>query len=148
MLIRIRRSKLKIYCKNFNRSNAVVCSHLILAYTVRLAVINAAELERNGWVFFFTFIEECCVVIEKNIDKKLANKISYQIWYKRCLKEKLGRGPNLRRGSIFASGLDRGVQIRGDTGSEKVSRPWHFDFTPDLKNCDNVDVLAGIRCRR
>ena len=79
MLIRIRRSKLKIYCKNFNRSNAVVFSHLILAYTVRLAVINAAELERNGWVFFFTFSEECCVVIEKNIDKKLANKISYQI---------------------------------------------------------------------
>ena len=30
------------------------------------------------WFFFFTFIEECCVVIEKNIDKKLANRISYQ----------------------------------------------------------------------
>ena len=29
-------------------------------------------------LFFFTFIEECCVVIEKNIDKKLANRISYQ----------------------------------------------------------------------
>ena len=28
-------------------------------------------------VFFFTFIEECCVVIEKNIDKKLANRIRY-----------------------------------------------------------------------
>ena len=28
------------------------------------------------FVFFFTFIEECCVVIEKNIDKKLANRIS------------------------------------------------------------------------
>ena len=26
---------------------------------------------------FFTFIEECCVVIEKNI-KKLENRISYQ----------------------------------------------------------------------
>ena len=38
----------KIYCNNFNSSNAVVCSHLILAYTVRLAMINAAELERNG----------------------------------------------------------------------------------------------------
>ena len=31
------------------------------------------------FVFFFTFIEECCVVIEKNIDKKLANRISDQI---------------------------------------------------------------------
>ena len=28
--------------------------------------------------FFLTFIEERCVVIEKNIDKKLANRISYQ----------------------------------------------------------------------
>ena len=41
---------------------AVVCSHLILAYTVRLAIMNAVELERNGCCFFFTFIEEmlCC----------------------------------------------------------------------------------------
>ena len=30
-------------------------------------------------VFFFTFIEECCVVIENNIDKKPANRINYQI---------------------------------------------------------------------
>ena len=58
------------------------------------------------WLFFFTFIEECCVVIEKNIDQKLANRISYQIWYKRCLKGEFGRGgPNLRRG----------VHIRCDT---------------------------------
>ena len=43
---------------------AIVCSHLILAYTVRLAV-NAVELERNGsllLLFFLTLIEECCVV--------------------------------------------------------------------------------------
>ena len=45
--------RVKIYCNNFNSSNAVVCSHLILTYTVRLAIINAVELERNGWVFFF-----------------------------------------------------------------------------------------------
>ena len=51
----------KIYCNNFNTSNAVACSHLILAYTARLAIMNAVELERNGWVFFvffLTFIEE------------------------------------------------------------------------------------------
>ena len=40
--------KPKIYWNNFKSSNAVVCSHLILAYTVRLAIINVAELERNG----------------------------------------------------------------------------------------------------
>ena len=43
---------------------AVVCSHLILAYTVRLAIMNAVELERDDCCcfFFFTFIEEmlCC----------------------------------------------------------------------------------------
>ena len=38
----------KIYCNNFNSSNAVICSHLILAFIVRLVKINAAELERNG----------------------------------------------------------------------------------------------------
>ena len=98
----------KIYCNNFNSSNAVVCSHLILAYTVWLAIINAVELERNGWCFFF-YLYWCCVVIEKNINKKLANIISYQICYKRCLKGKSGRGSNLRRG----------VQIRCDT-------KWHM----------------------
>ena len=55
----------------------------------------------NEMAVFFTFIEEYCVVIEKNIDKKLANRISHQIWYKRCLRGKFGRG----------------VQIRCDTGS-------------------------------
>ena len=88
----------KIYCYNFNRSNAVVCSHLILAYTVRLALINEAGLERNGWFFFF--IEECCVVIEKNIDKKLANRISYQIWHKRCLRGNFSRGSKSAGGPI------------------------------------------------
>ena len=70
-----------MYRKIFNDWNAVVCSHLILASAVLLAMINAIELERNGcfFLFFFTFIEECCVVIERNIEKKFANRISDQI---------------------------------------------------------------------
>ena len=40
----------KIYWNNFKSSNVVVCSYLILACTVRLAIINAAELERNGCI--------------------------------------------------------------------------------------------------
>ena len=51
-------------------ANVVVCSHLILAYTVRLAMINAVELERNGsllLLFFLTFIEECCVVAKRSV---------------------------------------------------------------------------------
>ena len=47
----------KIYCNNFNSSNAVVCSHLILAYTVRVAKMNAVELERNGWFFLWSTVD-------------------------------------------------------------------------------------------
>ena len=60
----------KIYWNNLNCSNAVVCLHLILTYTVRLAIINAVELERNGsllLLFFLTFIEECCVVAKRSV---------------------------------------------------------------------------------
>ena len=38
-------------------ANAVVCSHLILEYTVRLAIINAVELGRNGSLVFFFFFK-------------------------------------------------------------------------------------------
>ena len=35
---------------------AVVCSHLILAYTVRLAIMNAVELERDDCCCFFFYL--------------------------------------------------------------------------------------------
>ena len=93
----------KIYCNNFNSSNAVVCSHLILAYTVRLAIMNAVELERDGCCCcFLTLLRICCVVIEKNVDK--ANRISYQIWYKGCLKGKFGRGGQICEGGSISAG--------------------------------------------
>ena len=89
----------KIYCYNFNSSNAVLSNSCVLCTTR----CNKCGRIGTKWLFFFTFIEECCVVIEKNIDKKLANRISYQIWYKRCLKGKFGRAgdPNLRRGDPY-----------------------------------------------
>ena len=47
-------------------------------------------------------------MIEKNIDKKLANRISYQIWYKGCLKEKFGRGSKSAKGGPYPlADLDR-----------------------------------------
>ena len=59
--------------------------------------------------FFFTFIEECCVVIENNIDKKLANRISYQIWYKGGGGGGGGR-PSLRKGDPYLlADLNRGA---------------------------------------
>ena len=57
---------------------------------------------------FFTFIGECCVVIEKNIEKKLANVISYQIRYKRCLKGKFGRGGGV---AIWTGGSKSAVTL-------------------------------------
>ena len=36
-------------------ANAVVCSHLILEYTIRLAIINVVELGRNGSLLLFFF---------------------------------------------------------------------------------------------
>ena len=89
MLIRIRRSKdlLKQY-QEFE------CSSL-LAFNSR--VYRTTRYNKCGrigtkWLFFFTFTEECCVVIEKNIGKKLPNRIIDQAWYKRCLKGTFGRG--------------------------------------------------------
>ena len=97
----------KIYYNNFNSLNAVVCSHLILAYTVWLAIINAAELERNGLVFFYLYWGMLCWDWKEH-RQKLAKRISYQIWYKRCLKGKFGRGVQICEG---------GVHIRCDTGT-------------------------------
>ena len=59
-------------------------------------------------------------MIEKNSDKKLANRISYQIRYKRCLKGKFGRGVQICGGgsiSASASGLDFDVVRRIPNGS-------------------------------
>ena len=57
-------------------------------------------------------------MIEKNSDKKLANRISYQIRYKRCFKGKFGRGSkSAEEGSISASGLDFDVVRRIPNGS-------------------------------
>ena len=71
-------------------------------------------------------------MIEKNIDKKLANRISYQIWYKGCLKGKFGRGVQICEGGgpylqadLDGGGpnpladMDQGIQIRCDTGARQ-----------------------------
>ena len=101
----------KIYCNNFNSSNAVVCSHLILAYTVRLAIMNAVELERNGCCccFFYLYWGNVVLWLKRTSTKKLANRISYQIWYKGCLKGTFGRGSKSAKGGLYPlADLDRG----------------------------------------
>ena len=115
MLIRIRRSKdLLLQFQLFE------CSSLFASNSCVYCTTRYDKCGRIGtkWLFFFTFIEECCVVIKKNIDKKLANRISYQIRYKRCSKGKFGRGVQIcGGGSISASGFDFDVVRRIPNGS-------------------------------
>ena len=106
MLIRIRRSKdLLLQFQSFE------CSSLFASNSCVYCTTRFNKCGRIGkkWLFFFTFIEECCVVIEKNIDKELVNRISYQIWYRRYLKGKFGRGGGVQI-------CEGGVHIRCDTG--------------------------------
>ena len=76
------------------KTNETECSSLFAPNSCvhRATCYNKCGRIGKKWLFFFTFIEECCVVIEKNIDEKLANRINYQIWDKRCLKGKFLRG--------------------------------------------------------
>ena len=61
----------KIYRNNFNCSNAVVCLHLILTYTVRLAIINAVELERNGSFFLLLLLRNVVLGLKRTSTKSL-----------------------------------------------------------------------------
>ena len=114
MLIRIRRSKDLLEQFQEFECSSLFAFNYCLYWTTRY---NTCGRIGTKWLFFFTFTEECCFVMEKNIGKKLPNRISDQVWYKRYLKGTFGRGgSNLRRGSISASGFGPGVQIRCDTG--------------------------------
>ena len=92
----------KIYCNNFNSSNAVVCSHLILAYTVWLTIMNAVELERNGcfvlFLFFFSpLLRNVVLWLKRTSTESL--QIEFVTKYDTTmLKRKVVGGPNLRRG--------------------------------------------------
>ena len=68
----------RIYCNNFSSSNAVVCSRLVLAYTVRLAIINAVELERNG-CFSLSLLRNVVLCLRRTSINRIANRISCQI---------------------------------------------------------------------
>ena len=80
--------------------------------------MNAAELERNGFSFF-TCIEECCVVIEKNIDRKPAKR---ELVTKYDKNDALKEVQNLRRGSISACGVGRG-ECPNPRGSKSAVTP-------------------------
>ena len=54
-------------------------------------------------------------MIEKNIERKLANRISYQIRYNDAQKESLVEGVQICEGGSISANvyMDGGVQIRG-----------------------------------
>ena len=123
----------KIYCNNFNSSNAVVCSNLIqldanklksLAYTARLAIINAAELERNGCLSSSS-LRNVVLWLKRTSTESLQIEL---VTKNDAQKESLVEGVQIcERGSMSASGYGRespnprGVQIYCDTGTKC---PW------------------------
>ena len=95
----------------------------------------------NEMAVFFTFIEEYCVVIEKNIDQKLANRISHQIWYKWCLKGTFGRGgPNpLWHRFVLQTNFSFGL---------KKSAGKSICFRPEMKiNWAHAVACQQVKCK-
>ena len=117
----------KIYCNNCNSSNAVVSSHLILAYTVRLAIINAVDLERNGCFLFFVLplLRNVVLWLKRTPTKSLQIELVTKYDTKDALKESLVRGSKSAKGGPYPlADLDR------EGGSKSAGCPnllWHRD---------------------
>ena len=129
----------KIYCNNFNSSNAVVCSHLILAYTVRLAIINAAELERNG-CFSVPLLRNVVLWLKRTSTESL--QIEFVTKYDTTmLKRKVVGVQICEGGSISAYGF----------GPGGLSPLWHRHWNGFLWKVwyANVHSLTNsLRCRK
>ena len=60
-------------------------------------------------VFFYLYWGNVVLWLKRTSTKKLVNRISYQIWYKGCLKGNFGRGVQICEGrSISTSGFGPG----------------------------------------
>ena len=100
----------KIHCNNFNSSNAVVCSHQILAYTERLAIINAAELERNG-CFSLPLLRNVVLWLKRTSTKSLQIELVTKYDTNGAQKENLvgesksAKGVQIREGSKIHCGI-------------------------------------------
>ena len=117
MLICIRRSK-----DLLEQFEEFECSSFFAFDSCVYCTTHYNKCARIGtkWLYFFTFIKECCVVMEKNIVKKLANRISHQIWYKRCLKGKWGWGGGVQ---ICEGGSFPLADLDGGGGSKSAVTP-------------------------
>ena len=127
MLICIRRSK--HYCSNFNSSNAAVWSYLIPAYTVRLAIINMTELERNG-CFSSSYGGMLCRHWKEHRQKACKYNL-FPDMIQRMLKRKVWKGVQIcEGGSISACGFGPEESVSGL-----------------LKSCRNVKVVPECLSR-
>ena len=128
MLIRIRRSKdLLLQFQSFE------CSSLFASNSCVYCTTRYSKCDRIGtkWLFFFTLIEECCAVIERNIDEKLVYRISYQIWYKRYLKGMFGRRVQICEGGPYPlADLDRGGSKSAVTPGRRIESLWSTTSYP------------------
>ena len=122
----------KIYRNNFNSSNAVVCSHLIPAYTVRLAMINAAELERNG-CFSLPLLRNVVLWLKRTSTKSLQIELVTKYDINDAQKESLVGGIQTCVGGPYPpANIDWGgpnprrVQIPCDTDAKC---PWFLVMT-------------------
>ena len=122
MLICIRRSKdLLEQFQEFECSSLFAFNFCVY----RTTRYNKCSRIGTKWLFFFTFTEECCVVIEKNIGKKLPNRIIDQAWYKRCLKGTFGRGGGSKsaKGVQICEGGSISASWFGPGGSKSAVTP-------------------------
>ena len=125
MLIRIRRSKDLLEQFQEFECSSLFAFNYCLYWTTRY---NTCGRIGTKWLFFFTFTEECCFVMEKNIGKKLPNRISDQVWYKRCLKETFCRGVQICEGGPYPlADLDRGS--KSAVTPAVLSNSWYADIS-------------------
>ena len=145
--------KKQIYWNNFKSSNAVVCLHLIIAYTGRLAIIHAAELERNG-CFSLPLLRNVVLwwkrISAKSFQIELVTKYDTSMIETFCRGVQICEGRSISAsgfgpggsisasgfrpgGSISACGFGPGVQIRGGSKSAVtpavLSNSWYADIS-------------------
>ena len=147
MLIRIRRSKDLLWqfqwfecCSLFTSNSCVYC-------TTRY---NECGRIGTKWLVFFFYLYWRNVVLwlKRTSTKKLANRISYQIWYKGCLKGKFGRVVQIYEGgSISASGFGPGGSKSAVTPAREKIRSTFFSGSENLQLRKRLEMSFLQLCR-
>ena len=126
------------------------CSSLFTSNSCVYCSTRYNECGRIGtkWLLFFFYLYWRNVVLwlKRTSTKKLANRISYQIWYKGCLKGKFGRGVQICEGGPYPlADLDRGRSNSAVTpaSSRRQKVSMILQFAPLIDQI-SVPVLGGF----